>query len=99
MLLVGHGEFFPLPALRRFIRRSYSLINDRTADFLGRRLAMTAECLIFMVGVIVQITSNHVWAQFAVGRLISGLSVGALSAEVPIVRLFLVPTYRHSNIY
>ncbi|THG96102.1 hypothetical protein EW026_g5674 [Hermanssonia centrifuga] len=62
-----------------------------TADFLGRRLAMTAECLIFMVGVIVQITSNHVWAQFAVGRLISGLGVGALSAAVPMYQAETAP--------
>lgn len=47
---------------------------------------MSAECLIFIVGVIVQITSRHVWQQFAVGRMISGIGVGALSAAVPMVR-------------
>lgn len=46
---------------------------------------MTVECIIFIVGVIVQIASEHAWAQFAVGRLISGLGVGALSAAVPMV--------------
>ena len=44
---------------------------------------MSVECVVFMVGVIVQITSFHSWAQFAVGRLISGLGVGSLSAAVP----------------
>ena len=52
---------------------------------LGRRWAMTSECCIFIVGVIVQITSTTEWAQFAVGRLISGLGIGALSAAVPMV--------------
>ena len=46
---------------------------------------MSSECVIFMIGVIVQITATHEWAQFAVGRLISGLGVGALSAAVPMV--------------
>ena len=48
---------------------------------------MTAECTVFIVGVIVQIASEHAWPQFAVGRLISGLGVGALSAAVPMVSL------------
>ena len=39
----------------------------------------------FIVGVIIQMTSFSVWQQFAVGRFISGLGVGALSAAVPMV--------------
>ena len=58
----------------------------RIADFLGRRYAMVTECLMFIVGVIIQMTSFSVWQQFAVGRFISGLGVGALSAAVPMVR-------------
>ena len=46
---------------------------------------MTSECVIFMVGVVVQLASVRSWPQFAVGRLISGLGVGALSAAVPMV--------------
>lgn len=46
---------------------------------------MSSECCIFIVGVIIQITSSSQWAQFAVGRLISGLGIGALSAAVPMV--------------
>ena len=65
-----------------------ALIGAWVADLLGRRRAMTSECIIFMVGVIIQITSTHQWAQFAVGRLVSGLGVGALSAAVPMVSCF-----------
>lgn len=57
----------------------------RIADWLGRRWAMTSECGIFIVGVIVQISASHSWPQFAAGRLISGLGIGALSAAVPMV--------------
>lgn len=46
---------------------------------------MVVECMIFIVGVIIQITTKGVWQQFAVGRFISGLAVGALSAAVPMV--------------
>lgn len=47
---------------------------------------MIVECMVFIVGVIIQMTARHVWQQFAVGRLVSGLGVGALSAAVPMVR-------------
>ena len=46
---------------------------------------MVSECVVFIVGVIIQLCSFHVWQQFAVGRFISGLGVGALSAAVPMV--------------
>ena len=46
---------------------------------------MVSECCIFAIGVIVQLTTSTVWQQVAVGRLISGLAVGALSAAVPMV--------------
>ncbi|EKM51398.1 uncharacterized protein PHACADRAFT_263484 [Phanerochaete carnosa HHB-10118-sp] len=68
-----------------------ALLGARTADLLGRRRAMTAECVVFIVGVIVQIASAHAWAQFAVGRLISGLGIGALSAAVPMYQAETAP--------
>jgi len=52
---------------------------------------MSVECLVFMVGVVVQITATHSWAQFAVGRLISGLGVGSLSAAVPMYQAETAP--------
>ncbi|KAL0947992.1 hypothetical protein HGRIS_010619 [Hohenbuehelia grisea] len=68
-----------------------ALIGAPTADFLGRRHAMAAECLVFIVGVIIQVTSMSQWAQFAVGRLISGFGVGALSAAVPMYQAETAP--------
>jgi hypothetical protein len=47
---------------------------------------MSLECVIFIAGVIIQVTAFTSWVQFALGRLISGLGVGGLSAAVPIVR-------------
>ncbi|KAJ3488583.1 hypothetical protein NLI96_g2731 [Meripilus lineatus] len=68
-----------------------ALIGAKVADLLGRRRAMSTECVVFIVGVIVQIASEHAWAQFAVGRLISGLGVGALSAAVPMYQAETAP--------
>lgn len=55
------------------------------ADFFGRRNAMSLECTVFVAGVIIQVTAFTSWVQVALGRLISGLGVGALSITVPIV--------------
>ncbi|KAK7696521.1 hypothetical protein QCA50_001179 [Cerrena zonata] len=68
-----------------------ALLGARIADTLGRRKAMTVECIVFIVGVVVQIASEHTWQQFAVGRLISGLGVGALSAAVPMYQAETAP--------
>ncbi|KAL0569133.1 hypothetical protein V5O48_012834, partial [Marasmius crinis-equi] len=69
-----------------------ALLGAPTADFLGRRYAMCVECLVFIVGVIIQITTSSAWAQFAVGRLVSGLGVGALSAAVPMYQAETAPS-------
>ncbi|KZT03055.1 general substrate transporter [Laetiporus sulphureus 93-53] len=69
-----------------------SLLGAPTADFLGRRYAMVAESMVFCVGVIIQISTNHVWQQFAVGRMIAGFGVGALSAAVPMYQAETAPS-------
>ncbi|KAK2464996.1 hypothetical protein APHAL10511_003072 [Amanita phalloides] len=60
-----------------------AILGAPVADLLGRRRAMVVECFIFMIGVAIQLATIRVWQQFAVGRLVSGLGVGALSAAVP----------------
>ena len=44
-----------------------------------------------MIGVLIQITTFNSWVQFALGRLISGLGVGALSAAVPMYQAETAP--------
>ncbi|KAH9938799.1 general substrate transporter [Epithele typhae] len=68
-----------------------ALLGAPTADRLGRRYAMTVECGVFMIGVIIQITTFHSWVQFAIGRLVSGLGVGSLSAAVPMYQAETAP--------
>lgn len=62
-----------------------------TADFFGRRRAMQMECMVFIVGVIIQLCSFSSWVQFALGRLIAGWGVGALSAAVPLYQAETAP--------
>lgn len=69
-----------------------ALFGAPIADYLGRRYAMVAECLMFIIGVIIQMTSFTVWQQFAVGRFVSGLGVGALSAAVPMYQAETAPS-------
>ncbi|KAF7970911.1 hypothetical protein HWV62_22608 [Athelia sp. TMB] len=68
-----------------------ALAGAPTADALGRRRAMSAECALFIVGVVIQISAAHTWQQFAVGRFVSGLAVGALSAAVPMYQAEAAP--------
>ncbi|EPQ53106.1 general substrate transporter [Gloeophyllum trabeum ATCC 11539] len=68
-----------------------ALVGAPTADFLGRRYAMVSECGVFIVGVIIQICAFSSWVQFAIGRLVSGFGVGALSAAVPMYQAETAP--------
>lgn len=52
---------------------------------------MQVESLIFIVGVVIQVTAFSSWAQVAIGRLISGLGVGGLSAAVPMYQAETAP--------
>ncbi|KAH8110120.1 general substrate transporter [Phellopilus nigrolimitatus] len=68
-----------------------ALLGAPVADYFGRRHAMSLECLIFCIGVVIQMATFHAWYQFAIGRLISGFGVGALSAAVPMYQAETAP--------
>ncbi|PWN48394.1 putative HXT5-hexose transporter [Violaceomyces palustris] len=67
------------------------MLGAPIADFFGRRRAMTIECIVFNLGVIIQVTAFHAWYQLAIGRFVTGLGVGALSAAVPMYQSETVP--------
>lgn len=60
-----------------------SLIAGKIADSLGRRLSISVSALFSCIGTIIEISSNTAWAQFAVGRLVTGFGIGAVSVVVP----------------
>jgi MFS transporter, SP family, sugar:H+ symporter len=56
-----------------------ALISGVLADWCGRRTTIIAGCLVFIVGVIVQVATISVSA-IVCGRLIAGIGVGFVSA-------------------
>jgi SP family sugar:H+ symporter-like MFS transporter len=69
-----------------------SLAIGILADTLGRRRAISASALFCCVGMVIEISSTIHWAQIAVGRLVTGMGVGALSVTVPMYQSESTPT-------
>lgn len=62
------------------------------ADAFGRRACIVWCNIIFIVGVIVQITTTgHNWVQIAMGRWVAGLGVGGLSVLTPMYQSETAP--------
>lgn len=68
-----------------------SLVAGKMADTIGRRLSVCVSALFTCVGTAIEISSQNDWPQFAVGRLVSGLSIGSLSVVVPMYQSESVP--------
>lgn len=60
-----------------------SLISGKLADSLGRRMTISVSSFFSCIGIIIEVSSSTSWAQFAVGRLVNGFGIGALSVVVP----------------
>ncbi|KAH7112951.1 general substrate transporter [Dendryphion nanum] len=58
-----------------------ALFAGSFADWIGRRATIIAGCVVFSLGVILQVASTSV-APLVVGRLIAGLGVGFVSAII-----------------
>jgi len=80
-----------------------ALLSAPVADTFGRRVCIVFWNLVFIVGVIVQISTSNTWYQIAIGRWVAGLGVGGLSVLTPMyqsetaprqVRGALVSTYQ-----
>ncbi|KAH8682727.1 general substrate transporter [Xylariales sp. PMI_506] len=80
-----------------------ALVAGNIADTLGRRIAISVSALWSCIGIIIEISSQNAWYQFAIGRLVTGVSIGSLSVIVPmyqsesspaIIRGVLVSTYQ-----
>jgi len=68
-----------------------ALVSGKLADTIGRRLTISASAFFTCVGTVIEISSDTDWPQFAVGRLVTGLSIGALSVVVPMYQSESVP--------
>ncbi|KAK0271627.1 hexose transporter hxt5 [Friedmanniomyces endolithicus] len=61
------------------------------ADIFGRRVCIVTWCLVFCVGVIIQISTEQHWYQLAIGRWVAGLGVGGLSVLTPMYQSETAP--------
>lgn len=67
------------------------LASGWICDKLGRRYTISASAFFYIIGVIIEITSETQWVQFAMGRFVAGLGIGALSTSVPMYQSESVP--------
>lgn len=70
-----------------------ALIAAPIADKIGRKVSIMFWCVIFSVGIIVQITATDKWYQIMLGRLVAGFGVGALSLLVPMYQAETAPKH------
>ncbi|ODV96779.1 hypothetical protein PACTADRAFT_48593 [Pachysolen tannophilus NRRL Y-2460] len=55
----------------------------KTGDMYGRKNGLMITMVVYMIGIIIQIASINKWYQYFIGRIISGLAVGAVSVLSP----------------
>ncbi|EST04810.1 General substrate transporter [Kalmanozyma brasiliensis GHG001] len=61
-----------------------ALLQAPVSDFFGRKPSMITWAAAYTVGAVIQTATINSWHQFAVGRAIAGLGVGALSGLCPL---------------
>ena len=59
------------------------LTLGRLGDMYGRRLGLMAVITVYVVGIVIQISSTTTWYQYFVGRIVSGLGVGGIAVLSP----------------
>jgi MFS family permease len=59
-----------------------AVIAGDIADLIGRRSSIIIGCLVFTVGCILEMISTNQLALFVLGRLVSGVGVGFISATI-----------------
>ncbi|GAA5867215.1 hypothetical protein JCM8547_003121 [Rhodosporidiobolus lusitaniae] len=68
-----------------------ALIGASIADKLGRKKAVVIDCIVIIIGTVIQVATVSAWYQFMIGRIVTGLGIGALSAVVPLYQSETVP--------
>nr|QFR37169.1 MFS transporter [Cyberlindnera americana] len=61
-----------------------SVFLSKSADMYGRRIGLMMMMIIYIVGILIQITSFTKWYQYFIGRIISGLAVGGIGVISPL---------------
>ncbi|PPQ77164.1 hypothetical protein CVT25_010792 [Psilocybe cyanescens] len=66
-----------------------ALLASPMGDTLGRKWGLVASCLVFCLGVGLQLDTS--WSVFVIGRVIAGLGVGLVSCLVPMYQSECAP--------
>nr|SIP56041.1 putative Sugar Porter [Yarrowia galli] len=61
------------------------------ADTVGRKKGIIYVAMIYIVGMLIQITAFTAWYQVAIGRIVGGVGIGALSVLVPMFQSETAP--------
>ncbi|KAI3405754.2 HXT5 [Candida oxycetoniae] len=59
------------------------LVFSKVGDKYGRRIGLMFSMVIYVIGIVIQITSSSKWYQISLGRFVTGLSVGTVSVIAP----------------
>ncbi|KAF9515074.1 hypothetical protein BS47DRAFT_1391822 [Hydnum rufescens UP504] len=66
-----------------------ALLSFPLGDLVGRKWGLISSCIIFCLGVGLQLDTR--WVTFVIGRMIAGLGVGAVSCLVPMYQSECAP--------
>ncbi|SCV01770.1 LAME_0G18382g1_1 [Lachancea meyersii CBS 8951] len=69
------------------------IVLGKIGEVYGRRLGLTVVVIIYAVGIIIQIASIDKWYQYFIGRIISGLGVGAITILSPMLISEVAPKH------
>lgn len=61
------------------------LISTRTCDAYGRRITIAAADLVYVVGLVIQMTAGSRWRQMTMGRFVTGIAAGGFMNAVPML--------------
>lgn len=67
------------------------LFSSKLADKYGRKKTIFGFNVVYIIALIIQLTAHH-WVQILIGRLISGVALGAFTVIVPMIISESVPT-------
>jgi MFS transporter, SP family, sugar:H+ symporter len=101
----SNADLWTLPASKRSLIVSIlsagtffgALFAGDCADFFGRRTTVIGSCLVFLVGVIMQVASTE-FKLLVAGRAIGGLGVGGVSCTMS-VHLFPASFLKSANLF
>lgn len=67
------------------------LASGWICDRIGRKWMISSAAFFYIIGVLIEVSSERQWVQFAMGRFTAGMGIGALSTSVPMYQSESVP--------